>query len=128
MKYRSEDVKWEVLPSARKVHEDVHSHLPEQLVSESVRGLRDLLCDYFSTCGACDQAALGISPMGQAPRGGRAFKVRWRVPGRGKSGGLRLAVIAMCPAKHIVIAAAWARSSDPGDPEFTAALNDVRAK
>jgi hypothetical protein len=127
MNYRPADVIWEVLPAARKVHDDLHAHLPADRARESVDGLRELLCNYFSAAEACDKKSVGISPNGRA-RGGRAFKVRWKIPGLGKSCGLRLAIIAMCPEKRIVVAGAWARDTDPQDSEFDDAFNSVRTQ
>jgi hypothetical protein len=126
MRYKPKDVKWEVLPPARAVHKRLHEHLPSHIEAQSRAGLRQLLCEYFSAGPMCDKKANGISPMGAIHSGGRAFKVRWKVPGRGKSGGLRLAVVAFCPKKHIVIAHAWARDTDPSDEEFAQGLQGVR--
>ena len=52
--------------------------------------LKKYLCHYFSN-GTCNTAGSGISPMGATPKGGKILKVRWAMPGCGKSGGLRLA-------------------------------------
>lgn len=127
MKYEIEHVKWEVLPPARKVHAQLHAHLSADMAKDSVDGLRKLLCAYFSERDNCDGKAIGVFPMGSTPCGDRAFKVRWKVPGAGKSGGLRLAIVAKCPSRHIVVAAAWPRDTDPDDADFAAAMDDVRA-
>jgi hypothetical protein len=46
------------------------------------------------------------------------LKVRWAIPGQRKSGGLRLAVVAYCDKKHVKLAGAWIRKTDPSDAEF----------
>ena len=53
--------------------------------------------------------------------GGKCIKVRWGLPGQGKSGGLRLAIVVYCERRHVKICGAWKRRSDPSDAEFTEA-------
>jgi hypothetical protein len=57
--------------------------------------------------------------------GGKCLKVRWGVPGCGKSGGLRLAVVVYCDQKRVKLAGAWNRSSDPSDSDFEEATRDA---
>ena len=59
--------------------------------------LREMLCDYFSGDAGCS-APMGssISTPGSACGTGKLLKVRWLLPGSGKSGGLRFAVVAFC--------------------------------
>ena len=88
---------------------------------ESKEALQDTLCDYFNG-GNCDYKGLQISPMGGTKAGGKCFKVRWSLPGGGKSGGLRIAVVAYCAAKSVTIAKMWVRKDEPSDGEFDAAV------
>lgn len=63
--------------------------------------------------------------MGATPAGGKILKVRWGLPGMGKSGGLRLAVVAYCESREVVIAGAFLRSDDPDDATFFAAAEGL---
>lgn len=59
-----------------------------------------------------------ISPIGATAAGGKRLKVRWLIPGKGKSGGLRLAVVAYCEERLVKVAGAWVRKDDPSDGEI----------
>lgn len=84
--------------------------------------LREMLCDYFSGDAGCS-APMGstISTLGSACGTGKLLKVRWLLPGSGKSGGLRFAVVAFCDIKKVVLCRAWARKADPSSADFEAA-------
>lgn len=83
------------------------------------------LCGCFST-GDCDNS-LGnaISPLKAAPRGGKVLKVRWAYPCCGKSGGVRLVVVAYSETKRVHIAKAFYRSDDPSDDDIRDGVNDL---
>lgn len=70
--------------------------------------------------------ALGksISPMKATPRGGKVLKVRWAYPGCGKSGSLRLIVVAYCREKRVHIAQALDRRDDPDNNDVRDALDN----
>jgi hypothetical protein len=53
------------------------------------------------------------------------LKVRWGLAGEGKSGGLRLIVVAYCDEKKVVIAEALQRRDDPGAGEIRTALKGL---
>ncbi|HEX4382081.1 MAG TPA: hypothetical protein VH083_04005 [Myxococcales bacterium] len=71
-----------------------------------------------------DKQGSSISPMKSSATaaGGKRLKVRWAMPGSGKSGGLRLAVAVYCKEKHVKIAGAWLRTDNPSDDAFDAAF------
>ncbi|MCB9872264.1 MAG: hypothetical protein H6837_20585 [Planctomycetes bacterium] len=48
----------------------------------------------------------------------KGLKVRFGYPGCGKSGGLRLAVLAYCSDHLVKIAGAWIRREDPDDDDL----------
>jgi hypothetical protein len=50
------------------------------------------------------------------------LKVRWNRPGQGKSGALRLIVLAFCETRHVHIADAALRSDDPSKEEAASAV------
>jgi hypothetical protein len=61
----------------------------------NVLELQEMLCDYFSADAGCSaRGGSSISTLGSACGTGKLLKVRWSLPGRGKSGGLRFAAVA----------------------------------
>jgi hypothetical protein len=79
------------------------------------------LCNYYSaTRGRTKTKA--IAPVQCGVDGGRGFKVRWMIPGGGRSGGFRLGVLAVCDRMRVVVALAELRRNDPADKEFVKAF------
>ena len=115
MSVSPEDVHWTITPRARR-HFD------------SIRGAIDLprlkatLCAYFSTAHGCHARALGISPLGATDDGYKKLKMRWNSPGCGKSGGLRLAIVADCVFHAVTLVAVFVRKNDPSDADFDKAF------
>lgn len=124
MHYQPEDGKWQLGGQAELLF-----HLREQMTAEAYeqdkRALQEFLCGYFSS-GDCNNA-LGdsISPLKATRKGGKVLKVRWALPGCGKSGSLRLVVVAYCHEKRVHIAHAFRRSDNPSDDEFRDAVADM---
>lgn len=89
--------------------------------------LKYYLCNYFNSGTCRHKQGNQISPMPSTltGRGGRCLKVRWGLPGTGKSGGLRLAVVAYCDIRLVKICGAWRRSLNPTDSDFDAAVSDA---
>ena len=84
--------------------------------------LREMLCDYFSGNAGCSApGGSSISTLGSACGTGKLLKVRWLLPGSGKSGGLRFAVVAFCDEMKVVLCRAWVRKDDPSSADFEAA-------
>ena len=63
--------------------------------------------------------------MKASPRGGKVLKVRWAYPGCGKSGSLRLVVVAYCEQKRVHIAQAFDRREDPSDDDIRDAVAEL---
>ncbi len=63
--------------------------------------------------------------MKASPGGGKVLKVRWAYPGCGKSGSLRLVVVAYCEEKRVHIAQAFDRRENPSDDDITDAVSDL---
>jgi len=122
--YRPEEGKWSILTHSDGLGE-ARKRFDEPGFKAAKRALKEFLCDYFSI-GDCNQK-LGktISPMGATPGGGKVLKVRFGLPGGGKSGGLRLAVVAYCRERRVVIAEAFLRKDDPEDTTFFAAIEGL---
>jgi hypothetical protein len=87
-----------------------------------VESLKLFLCTYFSSDRKCMSKMHGIAPLGHVAGKGKAFKVRWGLPGGGKSTGIRMAVLAQCEVKKVIVVAAWLRRDDPSDDEFAEAF------
>lgn len=120
---RPSQVKWRILPRALATTDRVRDEVGKDLYRANVTSLREVLCSYFS--GDCGGKGTSIVPLGGTPLGGKTFKVRWALPGRGKSGGLRLAVVAYCNEMKVVVAGAWVRKDDPSNGEVEDALADL---
>lgn len=115
-------ITWEVLKRATVDLVAFRHEMGEAAYNEQTRSFQDFFCDYINTGSQCRTKGCNVSPMGGTKAGGKSFKVRWALPGMGKSGGLRLAVVAYCDAKRVKIAAAWMRRDDPADDEFADAV------
>lgn len=113
------DITWRLGPSARQANDRNREDLGAEAFAQDVSDLRQLLCDYFNFSANCSTPLSSvIHPLGGGPGDWKRFKVRWRSPGVGKSGGLRLAVTADCKTRTVIIAGIWARKDDPTDAEF----------
>lgn len=118
-----DDIRWEICMGASPAIESIRKTITEEAYQEDKRSLQEFLCGYFNSDHGKDcnrkQGDHQISPVGyKTGKGGKCLKVRWGIPGQGKSGGVRLAVIAYGQEKHVKLAGAWLRRDDPGDGEF----------
>lgn len=62
-----------------------------------------------------------ISPLGATKSGGKILKVRWKYMGAGKSGGLRLCLVAFCEQLRVVLCHASLRRDVDGAELWNAA-------
>ncbi len=115
------EITWLVLAAARRCLDPIRKENRAAYEEEKV-ALQEFLCGYFNSDAEC-KAKQGnqVSPMQATTAGGKCLKVRWGLPGHGKSGGLRLAVVAYCEERRVKIAGAWLRRDEPGDAEFSTA-------
>ena len=117
MRYEPGDGTWIVLPTAG--NETARAAFSAEIYGASVEALRLALCQYFSH-GACDYAqGKFIRRIDTTKGGGKVMKVRWALPGTGKRGGLRMAIVVYCDVKRVVVAESFIRKDDPTDKEFT---------
>ncbi|MEZ6062611.1 MAG: hypothetical protein R3C19_19890 [Planctomycetaceae bacterium] len=124
MHYEPQDGKWQLGENASLLAELRQRMTPEAYEQEK-QALKEFLCGYFST-GECRNAqGSSISPMKASPGGGKVLKVRWAYPGCGKSGSLRLVVVAYCEQKRVHIAQAFDRRANPTDDEIADAVSDL---
>lgn len=120
VRYVPEDGAWEVIQTAGNAAAREAFSMEE--FKDSRNSLKKFLCNYFST-GECNAAqGNAIRPMGATPTGGKILKVRWALPGSGKSGSLRLSVVVYCEKRRVVIAEAFLRRDDPSAEEFSASI------
>lgn len=124
MRYLPSDGTWTVSPTAAGLSQ-VRDSLGEAVYEGQKKSLQTFLCAYFST-GHCDtKQGASISPLGATPAGGKILKVRWGLPGQGKSGGLRLCVVAYCDELRVTIAEAFVRKDNPSDAALEQATKDL---
>lgn len=124
MKYEPADGTWVVLPHARGVLKQIRSYIGNAAYEQTKVALQEFLCLYFNAGPCIGKQGNSISPIASTLcPGGKCLKVRWALPGSGKSGGLRLAVVVYCEERVVKIAGAWVRKDDPEDPEFNHAFS-----
>jgi len=119
-------ITWLVLDRARACLQEFRTRVGPEAYEVERASLQDFLCGYF-TSGTCrHRQGSSIAPMrsSNTQAGGKCLKVRWAIPGGGKSGGFRLAIVAYCEAKVVKVAGAWMRRVDPSDDEFATAYGD----
>lgn len=122
-----EEITWRLLPRAQKELKRLRKELGSDSYDLEKEALRRYLCSYFDSGTCRHKQGNQISPMSStlAGEGGRCLKVRWGVPGKGKSGGLRLAIVAYCDSLLVKICGAWKRSENPSDADFNTAISDA---
>jgi hypothetical protein len=108
VKYKPEDGTWIVRKDATGL-EEIRNELGAEEYDKQKLALQKFLCDYFSTGACISKLGASISPVSGAPKGGKALKVRWGLPGSGKSGGIRLIVVVFCAEKKAVVTCAFKR-------------------
>ena len=122
--YKPGDGRWEVCIPAQPVVHAVREQLGEEGYAVNRHAFQEFMCAYFNMGDCSKEQGGAISPVGGAPKGWKAFKVRWGFPGSGKSGGMRLAVVVNCDVRRVKVAGAWWRSDNPGESEFCKAVDD----
>lgn len=124
MHYAPEDGKWQVGEKATLLAE-LRKSMSAVDYEADKRALKEFLCGYFSS-GECRIAqGSSICPLKATPKGGKLLKVRWAYPGCGKSGSLRLVVVAYCDERRVHIAQAFDRRSEPTDDDVLDAVSDL---
>lgn len=124
VRYRPDDGKWSVLPQAKLVLE-LRKKLTQEAYDEQKQALKEFLCGYFSATTCNRKQGNSIAPVGATHHGGKILKVRWGLPGYGKSGGLRLVVVAYCEELRVVIAQAFFRKDDPTDEQISTSVQEL---
>jgi hypothetical protein len=117
---------WSIIYAETSVLADVHRRLGDPLYQEQKLGIKELFCGYVEAHPSCDsKLGKSISPMARTKKGYKVFKFRWALPGSGKSGGLRLILVANCEARQITVASAYDRRSGQSDDDSLKAAEKV---
>ncbi len=124
MHYAPGDGKWQLGEKATLLNELRQKMTPEDYEQDK-QALKEFLCGYFSSGDCRNSQGNSICPVKASPSGGKVLKVRWAYPGCGKSGSLRLVVVAYCDEKRVVIAQAFDRREDPTDDDIRDAVSDL---
>jgi hypothetical protein len=123
--YTPEDGTWKVIWTDGMA--EARSAFSRENYNDSKNSLKRFLCHYFSNGDCNRKLGKAVCPVGATPRGGKILKVRWALPGSGKSGGLRLLVVVFCNSRPVVIAEAFVRSDDPPLGDFLDAADRADA-
>lgn len=116
------DVTWIIDSGAWAFFGALRKEMGEQAYIAQKKSFQSFLCLYFSTGQCLGKQGVAISPMAGAPAGGKGLKVRWSVPGRGKSSSLRIGIVAFCRARTVHIVHGSFRKNDPSPDEFRQAF------
>ena len=122
--YSPEDGRWQVGPKARLLH-DLRLRMTAEAYEAQKNALKKFLCGYFSSGDCRGSLGRSICRVGTSPGGGKVLKVRWGFPGCGKSGSMRLVVVAYCSERRVFIAQAFDRRDDPTDSDVEDAIDGL---
>ena len=120
------DISWHLASGVLNELAELKEGLGPSAYADQRQALQDFLCGYVGTDPGC-LAKLGksISPLGSTKNGNKILKVRWGLPGQGKSGGLRLAFVTRCAERVIILAAICQRREDPSTEMFLEAAESA---
>lgn len=111
-------ITWLVTESAAIEVREIRAMRGEDGYAQDVRDLREYMTAYFEASQGCTvKLGRSVSPIGVTSQGGKILKTRWKYPGAGKSGGLRLCLVAFCDERRVVLCHAAIRR-DADDDEL----------
>jgi hypothetical protein len=116
-------IKWELSKRARRDLSPLRKLMSDGDYREWKMAFRDFFCEYINSARNCDEQGCNVYPLGGIRGGGKGFKVRWALPGMGKSGGLRIALAAFCREKRVKLLAVILKK-DIDEDELLRALQD----
>ncbi|MCC6546098.1 hypothetical protein IT570_02930 [Candidatus Sumerlaeota bacterium] len=123
-RYSPEDGKWQIGAKATLLIALRERMLPEEYEANK-QALKRFLCGYFSSGECQSPQGSSICPVKATRKGGKVLKVRWAYPGCGKSGSLRLVVVAYCKQRRVFIAKAFDRREGPSSEDIVNAVEDL---
>lgn len=97
------EITWTVASDAYAEIRCLGKPLSEAEYTECRVAFQDLFTAYVNTNDCTRELGKTVSPCGSTESGRKLFKVRLGLPGRGKSGALRLAVAADCDEKRVKV-------------------------
>ena len=107
------DITWKVAESAKGITK-LHKRLGSDQYDEIKLGIQVFLCSYFSEEDCDTRQGDSICPIGgHGIENAHVLKIRFRLPGKGKSHALRLVVITYCDDHNVVVAESYHRKDDP---------------
>lgn len=120
MSYPSEDdIRWRVWRSGTRLLDELRAQLGDEAYRRQVAALRQFLCHYFASSAECRQGlGSSIRPLGGHGLSEKVLKVRWKYPGAGKSGGLRMLVLVDCEEPRAELALVKKKPPGIGDQEL----------
>src|SRR5450432_2209924 len=88
------DFIWKLSPVVVRVLQPIRTTMGEFAYLEYKTAFQAFVCNYLTAHPMCDvEQGKSISPFGCPTKSGwNCLKLRWHIPGGGKSGGLRTAV------------------------------------
>lgn len=122
-----DEINWRITRTARMLQAPFRSDdlMDHEAFQASKQALKELIVEYINSDGHChEKMGDTVSPMGAAPDGGKAYKIRWALPGGGRSGGLRIAIVMFCATKTVEVRGMWSRRDKPSNADFDAAFKD----
>jgi len=102
---------WKVASDAQPQLEPIKKEFGTTAYNEAVKSIKLFLCAYFDTVAHCDRK-LGktINPVGSTEDNGKLLKMRWALPGMGRSAGLRLGIAVWCEDRLVHLRSAVYRT------------------
>lgn len=102
---RLETIVWRLITqNVGDVLRPLREQVGEKRYIENRDALREYLVAYFNSSDGCTRSqGKSIRPCGATKGGAKILKVRWAVPGGGKSGGLRLGIADYCTQRRVVL-------------------------
>jgi hypothetical protein len=112
---------WKLTPEAREDVKPDREQLGDTEYFADRDRLQAFLCAYFQDGACTTRSGSAISPVGATTGGGKILKVRWGRPGCGKRGGIRMALVAFCDRKEVVLCRVFPRRDNPTSADFSSA-------
>jgi hypothetical protein len=123
-----DDVTWWIPRSTwSEIDADIVSVVGKDVYDRVLRpAFRQVVVAYINVEDRCaGQQGNTVRPIGGTPTGGKLLKVRLGIPGRGKSGSLRILASLHCEERrcHILLAR-WRRDADEADEALASARDE----
>ncbi|MBI1383007.1 MAG: hypothetical protein GC161_18200 [Planctomycetaceae bacterium] len=99
-----DSIQWGIGPDAITANDGLRVLLGPTTFNATRNAFRQFLSAYFHSEAQCKkEQGASISPLAGGATGWKRLKVRWRYPGAGKSGGLRVLVSVNCAERRVIL-------------------------